>query len=198
MHSEWLEKQRQDIDLAYYQGLVTRDQRDERLDELGELATVHANRKAAIEYRRASDKNYRGICGFYGAAWAPDRDGYVFQKNSLDLGPLERDPRFLLGHNPDHQIGRIEDVELDSVGAFVTGRFDLKSRRGKDARIITRERLKRGKSVFASIGIDKGWTHRVSRRPNGLEVKSITRAAATEFSLVPYPMQPRAEFLFCT
>jgi hypothetical protein len=198
MNSEWLEKRMRDIDTLYYKGSITRDQRDEQKAELGQLYSDHLNRLAVIEWRRSNDKGYRGVAGFYGVVWEPDRDGDVFQKGSLDLGALERSPDLLFEHKADHRLGRILDVDNDSHGAFVTSQFDLESSKGRAARTVCRERLERNKGVYASVGVAGGWKGHVTRQAGGLQFKTIAHAPVSEFSVVGNPRQPKSEFLFCS
>lgn len=194
----WLEERLYDIDMIWYQGLIGHEERAERKHALGELYTDHVNRQAVLEWRRANSKAYGGIAQFYGATWTPDRDGGIFRKDSLDLTRLERSPNLLLRHNPGHRLGRIEDVAMDCHGAFCTTKFDLKSSEGRAWRTVVRERLGRAKNVYASVGIAKGSRGYVARHANGLELKTFTHVPVEEFSIVPYPSQPRAEFLSCT
>jgi hypothetical protein len=197
INEAWLEERLYEVDLLWYGGHINCQERSERKDALSRAFADNINRAAALAWRSANSKGYKGVAQFYGLTWLPDRDGGIFQKGCLDLGRLERDPKFLVGHKPGHRIGRIEDVEQDDWGAFCTARFD-KSPEGRNWRTVIRERLEKGKSVFASVGVAKGSLSRTTRRPNGLQLKSFAYAPVDEFSVVSYPSQPRAEFLSCT
>jgi phage head maturation protease len=197
MTAEWLEQRLYEVDLLWYGGHIDRHECAERKDALGQLYSNLVNRQAVLAWRNANSKAYRGVAQFYGLTWLPDRQQSVFRKGSLDLSRLERSPNLLLSHSPARRLGRIEDVEQDDWGAFCTAKFD-KTPEGRNWRTIVRERLEKGKSVYASVGLANGSRAHATRRPNGLELKSYTHAPIEEFSVVQYPAQPRAEFLSCT
>jgi hypothetical protein len=196
----WLESQRLGIDRLYYEDLITREQRDDRLAELDGVHSDHLKKLAVLEWRRENGR-IKGTAGFYAAEWgAPTTKGTIFERDSLGLSELERSPDLLLGHRPDHRLGRIVDVSSDVVGPFVTAEFD-RTRQGKQWRTIVRERLEKGKSVFASPGLSKSPRTRVIQRPGGLQYKSITSAPIKECSVVQpgrSPASPGARFLYCS